>query len=138
MYSNLLRNVFAALVFACAFAHSPAAHADDSEAGAEQPLAPSANGYLNLNTASEEELMRLPGVGPAKAKAILELRTRMSGFKKVDDLLRVKGIGRKTFRKLMPMLRLQGATTLVASTAAPRPPRSADTTAKADKPEKAK
>ena len=36
----------------------------------------------------------------------------MQGFKSLEDILRVKGIGRKSFRKLEPMLRLQGATTL--------------------------
>jgi len=58
----------------------------------------------------------LPGIGPSRAKAILELRTKLSGFKKVEDLMRVKGIGRKTYRKLEPLLRLDGKTTLVEAT----------------------
>lgn len=134
MNSYFFRTLFAALAISFAFAQTPA-HADDKDTGVEveqSEQAPSASGFLNLNTASEEELMRLPGVGPAKAKAILELRSRMSGFKKVEDLMRVKGIGRKTFRKLLPMLRLQGATTLVDAARAPRA-RAADKAAKADK-----
>jgi competence protein ComEA len=75
---------------------------------------------INLNTASLQELTRLPSVGPARAQAILELRQKLGGFKKVDDIMRVKGIGRKTFRKLEPMLRLQGTTTLTAHPG-PRP-----------------
>ncbi len=70
-----------------------------------------ATGTLNLNSASAEELERLPGVGPAKAAAILALRQRMGRFQHVEDVLRVRGIGRATFRRLRPMLTLQGATT---------------------------
>lgn len=75
--------------------------------------APAVSGVLNLNTASAEELTRLPGVGPSRAQAIVELRTRLKGFKSLEDIMKVRGIGRKTFRKLEPMLRLQGPTTLV-------------------------
>lgn len=70
------------------------------------------SGVLNLNTASVQELTRLPGVGPSRAQAIIELRAKMNGFKSIEDIMRVRGIGRKTFRKLEPMLRLQGTTTL--------------------------
>jgi competence protein ComEA len=110
---NLIRNLLAALALTITLAGgAPLAHAADDDV-AEGPVAPSKVGVLNLNTASEEELMRLPGVGPSKAKAILQLRGQLKGFKKVEDLMRVKGIGRKTFRKLLPMLKLDGATTLV-------------------------
>ena len=122
--NSFIRNLLAALAISLSFAGAAAtAHAAPSEDDViEGPVAPSQNGVLNLNTASEEELMRLPGVGPSKAKAILELRTQLKGFKKVEDLMRVKGIGRKTFKKLLPMLKLDGATTLVeARSASSRP-----------------
>lgn len=96
--------------------HPPAPAAQKPQAQA----AAAAQGVINLNTASLQELTRLPKVGPARAQAILELRTKLGGFKKLEDIMRVKGIGRKTFRQLEPMLRLQGATTLVAH-AGPRP-----------------
>lgn len=119
---TLIRNLLAALALSLSFAGATAHAAPADDDVVEGPVAPSQNGVLNLNTASEEELMRLPGVGPSKAKAILELRTQLKGFKKVEDLMRVKGIGRKTFRKLLPMLKLDGATTLVeARSSAPRP-----------------
>jgi len=73
-------------------------------------------GVVNINTATEQELTRLPGIGPSRAKAILELRGRLGRFKQAEDLMRVRGIGRKTFRMLSPMLALEGTTTLTAKT----------------------
>ena len=64
---------------------------------------------VNLNTATEQELIDLPGIGPSKAKAILELRKRMGKFERVENLLRVRGIGRKTLRRLAPMLSVKDA-----------------------------
>jgi competence protein ComEA len=57
-----------------------------------------------LNLATSAELTTLPGVGPKRAEAILALRTRLKGFRKLSDLLRVKGIGVKSLRKLEPKL----------------------------------
>jgi competence protein ComEA len=48
---------------------------------------------ININTASLEDFIKLPGIGPKTAQSILDLRTKMGNFKKVDDLLKVKGIG---------------------------------------------
>ncbi len=48
---------------------------------------------INLNSAGLEDLMKLPGIGEKTAQSILDLRTKMGKFKKVDDLLKVKGIG---------------------------------------------
>ena len=71
----------------------------------------SADGVVNLNDASEEELERLPGIGPAKARAIAEHR-HTHPFKRVDELTKVKGIGRKTFGRLRPYITTVGRTTL--------------------------
>lgn len=62
------------------------------------------DGKVVLNLASEEDLMRLPGVGPAKAKAILALRARLGRFRRPEDLLRVKGIGRRRLARLRSLL----------------------------------
>jgi competence protein ComEA len=69
-------------------------------------------GTLNLNTATEDELQLLPGVGPSKAAAIVAWRKKHGSFKKVDDLTRVKGFGRKTLLRLRPLLSVGGTTTL--------------------------
>src|SRR6185295_11055649 len=60
-----------------------------------------------VNYASKEQLMRLPGVGEKRAAAIVALRGRMGRFQRVEDLLRVKGIGRATIKKLLPLIRLE-------------------------------
>jgi len=95
---------------------APAAgpHVDD---GASAPAAKKSarkelSGKLNLNTASEDQLMRLPSVGPAKADRIVAWRKKNGGFKRTADLRHVKGFGYKTFKKLEPFLDIKGETTL--------------------------
>jgi competence protein ComEA len=70
----------------------------------EQPQAP-----IDLNKATLEQLDALPGIGPAKAQAILETRLSHGGFKRIDELLDVPGIGAKTLDKLKPHLILEPA-----------------------------
>lgn len=59
---------------------------------------------LNLNTATLEQLEALPGIGRSTAQRILEHRQKSGGFKKIEDLMQVKGIGEKSFLKLKPMI----------------------------------
>ena len=55
---------------------------------------------VNINTASPSELEALPGIGPAKAKAIVDYRQQHGAFKSVEELKNVKGIGEGIFSKL--------------------------------------
>ncbi len=73
---------------------------------------PTLHGALNLNTANVEQLVLLPGVGESRARAIVALRKERGGFKKVDELVDVKGIGEAALAKLRPFVKLGGTTTL--------------------------
>jgi competence protein ComEA len=59
---------------------------------------------VNLNTASVAELEALPGIGKSTATRIVEYRQKHGGFKKVEDLMNVRGIGEKSFLKLKPLI----------------------------------
>lgn len=63
---------------------------------------------VNVNTAEKAQLMTLPGIGDAKADAIIAIRTERP-FKSAEDLLAVKGIGEKMLEKLMPHVTVGGA-----------------------------
>jgi competence protein ComEA len=62
---------------------------------------------INLNTSSSQELTELPGIGPAKAEAIVEYRETNKQFKTIDDLKEISGIGEKTFEKLKDLITVQ-------------------------------
>ena len=72
------------------------------------------SGVVNINTATAEELQLLPGIGEARAKAVIELRKQNGGFKSVDELVQVKGIGETALKRLRPYVRTQGKTTAQA------------------------
>jgi competence protein ComEA len=64
------------------------------------------SGKVSLNSATIEELMTLPGIGEGKAKLIIEYRNTNNGFKEIDEIMNVKGIGEKVFEKLKAYLTL--------------------------------
>jgi competence protein ComEA len=69
---------------------------------------PDARRPIDLNLAGEEDLVRLPGIGATKARAILETRRRLGGrFRAVEDLLRVPGVGPKTLEGLEGMVEVR-------------------------------
>ncbi len=61
---------------------------------------------VNLNTATAGELEALPGIGAKKAEAIVEARKSRGGFKSVDEIVDVRGIGPAQLEKLRPHLRV--------------------------------
>ena len=70
------------------------------------------SGVVNVNTATAEQLMLLPGIGEAKARAILGRRKDQGAFKAVDQLLEVKGIGAAALDRIRPFVATQGKTSL--------------------------
>ena len=62
------------------------------------------NGTVNLNSAQSSELQTLPGIGAAKAEAIIEYRETNGPYKSIEDLKEISGIGDKTFEKLKDLI----------------------------------
>lgn len=81
--------------------------------GAGPVQAGSAEGVVNINTASSQQLQQLPGIGAAKAKAIIKHR-ESKPFKSVDDLSKVKGIGTALLSKIKNRVVVSGKTTVKA------------------------
>src|SRR5262245_65894671 len=76
------------------------------------------DGVVNINTAEPGVLGRLPGIGPAKAAQIVVYRKRRP-FRTVDELVRIRGIGRKMVRQLRAHLAVAGPTTATGNRAPP-------------------
>ena len=77
----------------------------ESSEGKSQSDAKIQKGSIDINAADENELEKLPRIGPAMAKRIIEYRNTKGPFKSLDDLTNVKGIGNKTLNLIKPYLR---------------------------------
>lgn len=116
------------------FAIAAVAHATK-----KPPLKP-----ININAANSEELQQVPGIGPATAEKILQMRKSYGTFKSVDDLLAIKGIGKKrlekmrkylTISKTSPVTKLSGLPKSGALQSKPLPQKVELPTAESDVPE---
>ena len=64
------------------------------------------NGLININLADINELKKITGIGDVKAQSIIEYREKNGGFKSVDEIKNVDGIGEKTFEKIKEKITL--------------------------------
>ena len=91
-----------ALALVCLWMCVPLA-AQGKSSGSKPAVATAAT-PLNLNTATAAQIATLPGVGPKAAQRIVEYRQKNGGFKKIEELMNVKGIGEKSFLKLKSLI----------------------------------
>jgi len=91
--------------------HVPDLRSPPSAAASSQSVAAAASpgvtpdGKVILNRASADDLVRLPGIGPKRAQAIIAMRQRLGGrFQRVRDLLRIRGIGYRTLQRIKPLV----------------------------------
>ena len=99
----MIRTYLSLLAVVFAFAAQPAVvTAQDGRSPSAAGLA--APPMVNINTALATQLEALPGVGPVTAARIIEYREKNGPFKKIEELMNVRGMGEKTFLKLRPQL----------------------------------
>ena len=96
------------LLVAALVAGAPAAQAQAAAAGKKAPASAreraTAAAPVNLNAATSAQLQTLPGVGASTAQRIVDYRQKNGAFKKVEELMNVKGLGEKSFLKLKPLI----------------------------------
>jgi competence protein ComEA len=97
----MMIRILLAAIAAIALSTSPSSA--QSKASAPKPAATAA-APVNLNTATAEQLATIPGVGPKMAERIIDYRQKNGGFKKVEDLMNVSGVGEKSFLKMKPLI----------------------------------
>jgi competence protein ComEA len=83
-------------------------------------IAAGGESVVNINTASVDELMLLPRIGPSVAERIVDFREQNGRFKTAEDLLLVRGVGEKTFELIRPHVAVSGETTLTEKVQVPR------------------
>jgi competence protein ComEA len=101
----MIRIMMAAIA---AIALSTTALSAQGKAPAPKPTATTA-APVNLNTATADQLATIPGVGPKMAERIIDYRQKNGGFKKIEDLMNVSGVGEKSFLKMKPLITVTAA-----------------------------
>jgi competence protein ComEA len=96
----MIRMMMAAIAAIALSATAPSAQ---GKAPVQKPAATAA-APVNLNTATAEQLATIPGVGAKMAERIIDYRQKNGGFKKIEDLMNVSGVGEKSFLKMKPLV----------------------------------
>jgi competence protein ComEA len=107
MFRAVLSIVAVASLLAALPSTAAAAQAKASARSAAKPASTTA--IVNLNTASATDLEGLPGIGAKTAARIVEYRQKNGPFKKVEELMNVRGVGEKNFLKLKPQITVAAA-----------------------------
>jgi competence protein ComEA len=105
----MFRTVLSLVAFAALVAAQPSTISAQSAAPSRAAKAVATSGVVNINTASAADIEALPGIGPKTAALIVEYRQKNGPFKKLEELMNVRGIGEKNFLKLKPQLTLGAA-----------------------------
>jgi competence protein ComEA len=99
----MFRTALSLVLFSCLLCAVPSAalaQAAQSKGPARSAAKPTSTAIVNLNTASAGDLENLPGIGAKTAARIVEYRQKNGPFKKVEELMNVRGVGEKNFVKL--------------------------------------
>ena len=100
-----MRRLMFALVILVATVISPSASwAQAAKGGSSAKARATTANPVNLNSASAAQLQTLPGIGASAAQRIVDYRQKNGNFKKIEELMNVKGIGEKSFLKLKPLI----------------------------------
>lgn len=101
------RTALSLVLFLCLLGAVPSAapaSAAQSKSAVRSAAKPPSTAIVNLNTASAIDLEGLPGIGAKTAARIVEYRQKNGPFKKVEELMNVRGVGEKNFVKLKPQI----------------------------------
>ena len=98
----MFRHCLPALAIVSLFAASP--HPVSAQTAVRAAKVSPVPGVVNINTASATDLEALPGIGAKTAARIIEYRQKNGPFKKIEELMNVRGVGEKNFMKLKPQI----------------------------------
>jgi competence protein ComEA len=106
----MFRSVLSIAVLSCLLGAQPSvAAAGQTKPTTRAAAKPPSTAVVNLNTASALDLEGLPGIGAKTAARIVEYRQKNGPFKKIEELMNVRGVGEKNFLKLKPQLTIAPA-----------------------------
>jgi competence protein ComEA len=88
----------------CIYVPEKGENLDNKEIMISQQISEQTGRMININTANEQELMELPGIGPATAKKIIDFRSTNNGFASIEDIMNVSGIGEKKFQQIKDLI----------------------------------
>ncbi|MBI3493715.1 MAG: helix-hairpin-helix domain-containing protein [Acidobacteria bacterium] len=100
----MFRTVLSLVALVSLLALQPNSAAAQNKTSPRAAAKPAATTIVNINTASASDLEALPGIGAKTAARIVEYRQKNGPFKKVEELMNVRGVGEKNFLKLKPQI----------------------------------